>query len=74
MTAARTALPRRTLVSTLRQRRDRIADEVSACETNVERLRARTAAHEIVTAVRELSDARARLARVSRELRRAQTH
>jgi hypothetical protein len=69
------AVPRRTRVSTLRARRERIAREVRRCEANVEGLRSEPglpAERKMISAVRELADARARLAQISRELGRAQ--
>ncbi|MEA2289314.1 MAG: hypothetical protein QOD55_1311 [Solirubrobacteraceae bacterium] len=69
-------VPRHTLVISLRRRRDHVAHEVHRCETNVERLGAgRTRAErEMISAVRDLTGARARLAQVTGELRRAQAH
>jgi hypothetical protein len=78
------ALPRSTRLSALRSRRDDVAADVRRCEQQVDRLRSELslppapgatppAERAMISAVRELVAARARLAQVSRELRRAQT-
>jgi hypothetical protein len=82
--SAATALPRSTTLSSLRLRQDDIARSVSRCEANVERLRSELsrppvrpgatppAERAMISAVRDLVEARARLAQISRELRRAE--
>jgi hypothetical protein len=84
MTAA-TTLPRSITLTALRSRRDDVARNVRRCEANVEGLRSELAlppAHPgatppaeraMISAVRDLVEARARLAQISRELRRAET-
>jgi hypothetical protein len=74
------AIPRSTTVATLRTRRDATARHVTRCEAHVERLRAELALRPIfpgatppaeramISAVRDLVEARARLAQISREL------
>jgi hypothetical protein len=83
MTSA-TAVPRATRLSSLRARHDDVAGDVSRCEANVEHLRSelalppdrpgatQPAERALISAVRDLVEARARLAQISRELRRAQ--
>lgn len=83
MTSA-TAVPRATRLSSLRARRDDISRDVSRCEAHVEHLRSELALpparpgetppaeRAMISAVRDLVEARARLAQISRELRRAQ--
>jgi hypothetical protein len=83
MTSA-TAVPRATRLSSLRARRDDISRDVSRCEAHVEDLRSELALpparpgatppaeRAMISAVRDLVEARARLAQISRELRRAQ--
>jgi hypothetical protein len=78
------AVPPSTTLSTLRTRRDAIARHVTRCEANVERLRSELALPPIfpgatppaeramIVAVRDLVEARARLAQISGELRRAE--
>jgi hypothetical protein len=84
MPTAATAVPRSTRITTLRSRRDHIARDVSRREAHVERLRSELAhppaspggtppaERAMISAVRDLVDARARLAQISRELRHAQ--
>ena len=84
MTSAATAVPHSTAVSSLRARHDTIAGDVLRCETLVERLRSELALppefpgatppaeRAMISAVRDLVEARARLAQISRELRRAE--
>jgi hypothetical protein len=87
MPATAAALPRSTRLSALRARRDDVARDVCRCEDQVDRLRSELAVPQVhrlahaatppaeramIGAVRELVAARARLAQVSRELRRAQ--
>jgi hypothetical protein len=76
------SLPRSTTISALSSRYDEIARRVRSCEAEVARLRSELRVPHItpggvlrteramVSAVRDLADARARLAQVSRELRR----
>jgi hypothetical protein len=83
MTSA-TAVPRATRLSSLRARRDDVSRDVSRCEANVQHLRSELALppaqpgatppaeRAMISAVRDLVEARARLAQISRELRRAQ--
>jgi hypothetical protein len=83
MTSA-TAVPRATRLSSLRARHDDVSRDVRRCEANVERLRSELAQpparpgatppaeRAMISAVRDLVEARARLAQISRELRRAQ--
>jgi hypothetical protein len=78
-----TAVPRSTTLASLRTRHDAIARHVTRCEANVERLRSELALPPIfpgatppaeramISAVRDLVEARARLAQISRELRGA---
>jgi hypothetical protein len=80
-----TTLPRSTTLSSLRTRRDDVARAVGRCEANVDRLRSELALpparpgatppaeRAMISAVRNLVEARARLAQISRELRRAET-
>jgi hypothetical protein len=80
-----TTLPRSTTLSSLRTRRDDVARAVGRCEANVDRLRSELALpparpgatppaeRAMISAVRDLVEARARLAQISRELRRAET-
>ena len=79
-----TAVPRATTLSALRSRHDDVARDVRRCEVAVERLRSELALPPVhpgatppaeramITAVRDLVEARARLAQISRELRRAE--
>ena len=83
--SAATAVPRSTTLSTLRSRHDDVARRVRTCEANVERLRSELrvppprpgatppAERKMISAVRDLVEARARLAQISRELRRAES-
>jgi len=78
-------LPRSTRLSSLRTRREDVARSVRRCEANVERLRLELAVpparpgatppaeRAMISAVRDLVEARARLAQISRELRRAES-
>ncbi|MEA2382540.1 MAG: hypothetical protein QOH72_2511 [Solirubrobacteraceae bacterium] len=78
------AVPASTTLSTLRTRHDSVARHVTRCEANVERLRSELALPPIfpgatppaeramISAVRDLVEARGRLAQISRELRRAE--
>ncbi len=80
-----TTLPRSTTLSSLRTRRDDVAGAVRRCEANVDRLRSELALppaqpgatppaeRAMISAVRDLVEARARLAQISRELRRAES-
>ncbi len=84
MTSA-TAVPRATRLSSLRARHEDISRDVRRCEANVDHLRTELAAppaqpgatppaeRAMISAVRDLVEARARLAQISRELRRAQS-
>jgi hypothetical protein len=84
MPATVTAVPRTTTLSALRSRRDDVAADVGRCEAAVERLRSELALppphagatppaeRAMISAVRDLVEARARLAQISRELRRAE--
>jgi hypothetical protein len=84
MPLATAAVPRSTTISTLRARYDDVARQVRRCEAHVERLRAELAMPPVdpgavppaeramISAVRDLVEARARLAQVSRELRHAE--
>jgi hypothetical protein len=84
MTSVATAVPRSTALSSLRARHDAVARDVVHCETRVERLRSELALppaspgatppaeRAMISAVRDLVEARARLAQISRELRRAE--
>ena len=79
-----TAVPRSTWVSSLRSRHDDVARDVRRCEANVQHLRSELALppanpgatppaeRAMISAVRDLVEARARLAQISRELRRAE--
>jgi hypothetical protein len=79
-----TAVPRATTLTALRSRHDDVAHDVRRCEAAVERLRSELALPPVrpgatppaeramITAVRDLVEARARLAQISRELRRAE--
>jgi hypothetical protein len=79
-----TAVPRATTLATLRSRHDDVARDVRRCEAAVESLRSELALPPVhpgatppaeramITAVRDLVEARARLAQISRELRRAE--
>jgi hypothetical protein len=81
---AAASFPRSTALATLRSRRDAIARHVTRCEGDVERLRSELALPPIfpgatppaeramISAVRDLVEARARLAQISRELRGAE--
>ena len=78
-----TAIPRSTTLASLRARHDVVARHVRRCEANVARLRSELALPPVspgatppaeramISAVRDLVEARARLAQVSRELQRA---
>jgi hypothetical protein len=82
---AATTLPRSTTLTSLRSRHDDVARNVRRCEAHVERLRTELnapparpgatppAERAMISAVRDLVEARARLAQISRELRRAET-
>jgi hypothetical protein len=84
MTALSTP-PRSTRLASLRSRRDDVARSVHRCEANVERLRSELALPPVhpgatppaeramISAVRDLVESRARLAQISRELRRAES-
>jgi hypothetical protein len=84
MTSAATAVPQSTALSSLRARHDTVARDVVRCETRVERLRSELALppafpgatppaeRAMISAVRDLVEARARLAQISRELRLAE--
>ena len=84
MPLAPAAVPRSTTISSLRARHEDVARQVRRCEAHVERLRAELAMPPVhpgaappaeramISAVRDLVEARARLAQVSRELRRAE--
>ena len=84
MSSAAAAVPRSTTLHSLRARHDAIAHDVHRCETNVARLRSELAhppaepgttppaERAMISAVRDLVEARARLAQISRELRRAE--
>jgi hypothetical protein len=81
--SART-VPRTTTLTTLRSRHDSVARHVRRCESKVERLRSELALPPVfpgatppaeramISAVRDLVEARASLAQISRELRRAE--
>jgi len=83
--SAATALPRSTTLTSLRFRHDDVARRVLRCEAHVERLRTELALpparpgatppaeRAMISAVRDLVEARARLAQISRELRRAES-
>jgi hypothetical protein len=85
MSAAAIAVPRSTTLSSLRARYEDVARHVRMCEANVERLRSELAAPPVhpgatppaeramISAVRDLVEARARLAQITRELRRAES-
>jgi len=82
---AATTLPRSMTLTSLRSRHDDVAGNVRRCEAHVDRLRlelarppARPGAtppaeRAMISAVRDLVEARARLAQISRELRRAES-
>jgi hypothetical protein len=84
MTALSTP-PRSTRLASLRSRRDDVARSVRRCEANVEGLRSELALPPVhpgatppaeramISAVRDLVESRARLAQISRELRRAES-
>ena len=84
MPATVTAVPRSTTLSALRSRREDVAADVRRCEAVVKRLRSELALppaypgatppaeRAMISAVRDLVEARARLAQISRELRRAE--
>jgi hypothetical protein len=84
MSSATAAVPRSTTLSSLRARHDAIARDVRRCEENVARLRTELALPPVhpdatppaeramISAVRDLVEARARLAQISRELRGAE--
>jgi hypothetical protein len=79
-----TTLPRSTTLTSLRTRREDVARAVRRCEANVDRLRSELALpparpgatppaeRAMISAVRDLVEARARMAQISRELRRAE--
>jgi hypothetical protein len=85
MPAPTAFVPRTTTLTVLRSRRDDIAREVHRCEAAVDRLRSELSLpplhpgapppgeRAMISAVRDLVEARARLAQISRELRRAET-
>jgi hypothetical protein len=76
------AVPRSTTLASLRTRRDLVARQVHRCEAKVERLRRELtlpplcagvtspAERAMSGAMRELTEARARLAQITRDLRR----
>jgi hypothetical protein len=76
-----TAVPRATRLTSLRARHDDVARDVRRCEANVAHLRSELslppvvpgetapAERAMISAVRDLVEARARLAQISRELR-----
>lgn len=78
------AVPRSTTLSSLRSRRAAVARDVHRCEHHVQRLRSELALpphapgatppaeRAMISAVRDLVEARARLAQISRELRDAE--
>ena len=80
-----TTLPRSTTLTSLRTRREDVARAVRRCEANVDRLRSELALPPVrpgatppaeramISAVRDLVEARARLAQISRELRSAES-
>ena len=82
--SAATTLPRSTTLTSLRSRHDDVARSVRRCEAHVERLRSELALPPVhpgatppaeramISAVRDLVEARARLAQISRELQRAE--
>jgi hypothetical protein len=84
MPSATVTVPRSTTLSSLRARHDEIAADVRRCEARVERIRSELALPPVhpgaippgeramISAVRDLVQARARLAQISRELRRAE--
>jgi hypothetical protein len=84
MPSATVTVPRSTTLSSLRARHDDIAADVRRCEARVERIRSELALPPVhpgatppgeramISAVRDLVQARARLAQISRELRRAE--
>ena len=84
MPATVAAVPRSTTLSALRRRHDDVARDVRRCEAAVERLRSELALpplhpgatppaeRAMISAVRDLVEARARLAQISRELRGVQ--
>ena len=84
MSMSTATVPRSTTLSSLRARHDAVAEDVRRCEANVERLRSELALPPVhpgatppaeramISAVRDLVEARARLAQISRELRRAE--
>jgi hypothetical protein len=83
--SAATTLPRSTTLTSLRSRHDDVARNVRHCEANVERLRSELARpparpgatppaeRAMISAVRDLVEARARMAQISRELRHAES-
>jgi hypothetical protein len=85
MPPATAAVPRSTTLASLRVRRDLVARQVRRCEAKVERLRGELALppmcagatppaeRAMISAVRDLVEARARLAQISRDLRRMHT-
>jgi hypothetical protein len=84
MSRAAATVPRSTTLTSLRGRHDAIARDVRRCEEHVARLRSELALPPVhpgatppaeramISAVRDLVEARARLAQISRELRRAE--
>jgi hypothetical protein len=84
MPSATAAVPRTTTLHSLRARHEEIARDVQHCEAHVARLRSELALpplapgatppaeRAMISAVRDLVEARARLAQISRELRRAE--
>ena len=80
-----TAVPRATRLSSLRARCEDVSRDVRRCEANVQHLRTELALpprtpgatppaeRAMISAVRDLVEARARLAQISSELRRAQS-
>jgi len=79
-----TAVPRATRLTSLRRRHDHVTRDVRRCEANVQHLRTELAAPPVspgatppaeramISAVRDLVEARARLAQISSELRDVQ--
>ncbi len=79
------AVPRATRLTSLRSRHDDISRDVRRCQANVDHLRTELSAppprpgatppaeRAMISAVRDLVEARARLAQISRELRRVQS-
>jgi hypothetical protein len=83
--SAATTVPHSTTLASLRTRHDAVERHVRRCEANVERLRSELALppalpgatppaeRAMISAVRDLVEARARFAQISRELRRAES-